>query len=290
MEMNTDCEVIFFVSSSGHCTLDCPYCIIDPIAKREPSLNYGDIEFLLETFQKKTFLSFSGKGDFFAGYKKSEKLLASLLDREVEIALDINGVLVQEFPELSDTHLAKIRFINLTMHYQQIREKNLRKPWAGNARMLIERKGDEMLLGTIVSPLLMDSWEEALLFYDTEIFKKTGKKIVLIKDINRTFSKEEEDYLVSLNERFADIVERVHQEDFAEIFQSYNHVLCPAGGSYFRVWNNGGLQGCPNIPELSQCGNVKERKIVIRDGLFCCSQAIYCDCNIIEGLGKMVYE
>ena len=290
MKMKTDCEVIFFVSSSGHCTLDCPYCIIDPIAKREQSLNYSDIEFLLETFQKKAFLSFSGKGDFFAGYKKSENLLASLLEREVEIALDINGVLVHEFPGLSDRHLAKIRFVNLTMHYQQIMEKNLRKVWAGNARMLIEKKGDEMLLGTIVSPQLMDSWEEALLFYDKEIFKNTGKKIVLIKDINRPFTGEEEDYLLSLNDRFAGIVERVHQEDFAEVFQSYNRVLCPAGGTYFRVWNNGDLQGCPNIPEFSQSGNVKERKIVIRNGLFCCSQAIYCDCNIIEGLGKMVYE
>ena len=290
MPVNTDCEVIFFVSSSGLCTLDCPYCIIDPIAKREPSLNYGDIEFLVETFQKKAFLTFSGKGDFFAGYKKSEKLLASLLDREVEIALDINGVIVHEFPELSDTHLAKIRFVNLTMHYQQLKVKNLRKVWAENARILIDKKGIDMLLGMIVSPLLIDQWKESLLFYDKEIFNRTGKKIVLIKDINRPYKKEEDDFLSTLNERFAHLVERVHKEDFAEVFLGYDHVLCPAGSSYFRVWNNGDLQGCPNIPELSQCGNVKERKIVIRDGLFCCSETIYCDCNTIEALGKMVYE
>lgn len=288
--MNTDCEVVFFVSSSGHCTLDCPYCIINPIAKREQSLNYGDIEFLLETFQKRAFLIFSGKGDFFAGYKKSKKLLASLLYREVEVALDINGVMIHEFSELADTHLAKIRSINLTMHYQQIREKNLRQVWAENARILIDRKGNDMLLGTIVSPMLMDSWEESLLFYDNEIFNKTGKKIVLIKDINHSFSKEEEDYLLTLNERFAHVVERLHQEDFAEIFQNRNHVFCPAGSSYFRIWNNGDIQGCPNIHKLSRCGNVKERKIVIRDRPFYCSEAKYCDCNIIESLGKMVHK
>lgn len=288
--MNIDCEVVFFVSSSGHCTLDCPYCIINPIAKREQSLNYCDIEFLLETFPKRAFLIFSGKGDFFAGYKKSEKLLVSLLYREIEVALDINGILIHEFSELADTHLAKIRSINLTMHYQQIKEKNLRQVWAENARILIDRKGDDMLLGTIVSPMLMDSWEESLLFYDNEIFNKTGKKIVLIKDINHSFSKEEEDYLLTLNERFAHVVERVHQEDFAEIFQNRNHVLCPAGSSYFRIWNNGEIQGCPNIHELSQCGNVKERKIVIRDRPFYCSKTKYCDCNIIESLGKMVHK
>ncbi len=290
MKMNTDCEVIFFVSSSGHCTLDCPYCIIEPIAKREPSLNYCDIEFLLETFQKKAFLTFSGKGDFFAGYKKSEKLLASLLDREVEIALDINGVLVHEFPELSRAHLDKIRSINLTMHYQQLKEKNLRKIWAENARILIDKKGNDMLLGTIVSPLLTDQWKESLLFYDKEIFNRTGKKVVLIKDINRPYKKDDDDFLSTLNERFAHLIERVHQEDFAEVFLGYDHVLCPAGRTYFRIWNNGDLQGCPNIPELSQCGNAKERKIVIREKPFCCSEMIYCDCNIIEGLGKMVYE
>ncbi len=274
MRKHTDCEVVFFVSSSGHCTLDCPYCIIDPIAKREQSLNYGDMEFLLDTFPKKAFLAFSGKGDFFAGYKKSEKLLTSLLDREVEIALDINGTLIHEFPGLSDTHLAKILSINLTMHYQQIKEKNLRQVWAENARILIDRKGGDMLLGTIVSPMLVDSWEESLSYYDQEIFNKTGKRIVLIKDTNRSFSEEEEDYLLTLNERFAHIVERIHQEDFAEIFKNCNHAFCPAGSSYFRIWNNGDIQGCPNIHELSQCGNVKEREIVVRDRPFRCSEAM----------------
>ena len=290
MPMNTDCEVSFFVSSSGHCTLDCLYCIIDPIAKREMSLSYGDIEFLLEKFKKKTFLAFSGKGDFFAGYKKSENLLRSLLDRDIEIGLDINGVLIHEFPELSRAQLDKVRSINLTMHYQQLKKKNLLTIWAENARFLIEKKGNDMLLGTIVSPLLTEQWEESLAFYEKEIFNKTAKTIVLIKDINRPYTKDDDDFFYALNEKFDHVVERVHQEDFAEIFLDYDHVFCPAGTSYFRIWNNGEIQGCPNMPELSECGNVKERTIVIRDNLFPCSQMQYCDCNIIEGLGKMVHK
>jgi MoaA/NifB/PqqE/SkfB family radical SAM enzyme len=290
MEMNTDCEVLFFVSSSGHCTLDCPYCIIDPIAKHELSLEYGDIDFLLETFQRKAFLAFSGKGDFFAGHRKSDKLLAAVLDREVEVALDINGVFIHEFPELSPHQLEKIRFMNLTMHYQQLREKNLLRVWSENARILVEKKGEQMLLGTIVSPLLMDSWEEALLFYEREIFNRTGKKLVLVKDINRTFSETEESVLIALKDRFSGSVERLHEEDFAKTFEGCSRVFCPAGSTYFRIWNNGDIQGCPNIPELAHCGNVKERKIVVREAPFCCSQMVYCDCNIIEGLGKMGHE
>lgn len=289
MITDTDCDVSFFASSSGHCSLDCPYCIINPIAKREPSLNYGDIAFLLDTFGIKAFLAFSGKGDFFAGYKKKERMLNALLEREVEIGLDINGVMIHEFPELDPDQLAKIRSINLTMHYQQLKEKHLRKTWAKNAKVLIDRKGDDMLLGTIISPLLMDLWEESLRFYHDEVFSRTGKKLVLVRDINHPFSEEAEALLRSIRERFAESVARVHQENFKEAFVDCHHVLCPAGKAYFRIWNDGRIQGCPVIPELSICGNAKERRVSVRDELFQCSQPYYCDCNIIESLGKMTH-
>lgn len=290
MSIKTNCEVMLFVHSSGHCTLDCPYCIVDPIAKGEPSLNKADLEFLIDSFQKKAFLGFSGKGDFFAGYKKRERLLTSLLENDVEVALDINGVLIHEFPELCDAKLAKIRAINLTMHYQQIREKNLQKVWTQNAQTLIKKKGEDLFLGTIISPLLVPYWEEALHFYEGQIFNATGKKIVLVKDINHPLNEAQEDYLLSLSERFRHLVEGTHKEDFAKIFEKYTHVFCPAGSSYFRIWNNGEISGCPNIQELVQSGNVKERKIAIRDKLFRCTEMRYCDCHAIEGLGKMIFE
>lgn len=290
MNMDTDCEVIFFVSSSGHCTLDCPYCIIDPIAKQEPSLDRRDIDFLLKTFAKKAFLAFSGKGDFFAGYRKSERLLASILDQDVEVALDINGVMIHEFPELYTSQLNKIRSLNLTMHYQQLKEKHLLPLWSRNARVLIDKKGRDMLLDTIVSPMLMDLWEESLRFYEKEIFSKTGKRVVLVKDINRPFDAPAEARLAALKERFSDSVKGIHQEDFAAVFAGWDHVWCPAGKSYFRIWNNGDVQGCPNMYDLSRCGNVKERRITIRERPFFCSHMIYCDCNVIEGLGKMGHD
>ena len=290
MKMHTDCEIVLFVSSSGHCTLECPYCIIDPVAKMEPSLNLNDMDYLLNTFDKRVFLAFSGKGDFFAGYKKSDKFLKFLLTRDLEIGLDINGVLIHEFPDLSEEHLNKIRFMNLTMHYQQIKERHLRRLWAENARVLIDKKGSEMLLGTIFSPVLRDFWEESLVFYEKEIFTKTGKQLTLIRDINGEFKAEDEILIRSLNQRFLPMVESVYQEDFSENFKNIEHVLCPAGNTYFRIWNNGDVQGCPVIPALANCGNIKDRRIVVENNFYRCSQPMYCDCNIIEGLGKMVYE
>jgi len=290
MKMHTDCEIVIFISSSGHCTLQCPYCIVHPVAKRQPSLDSDDMAFLLDTLRKKVFLTFSGKGDFFAGYNNSERFLSTLLARNVEICLDINGILIHEFPELSTAKLEKIRFVNLTMHYQQIKQHHLEGVWSKNARILIDRKGAEMLLGTIISPTLKAYWEESLLFYEKEIFAKTGKKLVLIRDINADFSKEDTVFLESTAKGFSHMVEYVHEEDFSEVFKGSNRVLCPAGNSYFRIWNTGEVQGCPMILELSNSGNLKNREIHRRKDHFSCSEPMYCDCNIIEGLGKMIFK
>jgi len=288
MKMHTDCEIVIFVSSSGHCTLQCPYCIVHPVAKRQPSLDSDDMAFLLDTLRKKVFLTFSGKGDFFAGYNNSERFLSTLLARNVEICLDINGILIHEFPELSTAKLEKIRFVNLTMHYQQIKQHHLEGVWSKNARILIDRKGAEMLLGTIISPALKAYWEESLLFYEKQVFSGTGKKLVLIRDINADWNERDETFLESVTAKFSHMVESVHQEDFAAVFKGSENVLCPAGKNYFRIWNTGEVQGCPIIPDLAKAGNIKNRQFSRRKNFFSCKNPMYCDCNIIEGLGKMI--
>jgi pyruvate-formate lyase-activating enzyme len=290
----SECDVIFFVSSSGHCSLDCHYCIVNPIVKHKPSLDMSDFEFLLDAFPgKRAFLAFSGKGDFFAGYKKKDRLLDKLLDRDLQVGLDINGVMIHEFPELSDEKIDKIKAVNLTLHYEAMIVKNSLKAWERNALVLIDRihqRGTEMLMGTILSPLVTKYWEEALHFYEKVIFRRTEKKIVLIRDVNRPLSDGEEMQLSDLEQRYGYMIERVHQEDFAKDFAVYKNVLCPAGQIYFRVWNDGTIEGCPYIPALRDAGNVKERVIRIRDELFRCNQARYCDCDLIARLGKMDYE
>jgi len=123
-------ETLFFVSSSGHCSLDCSYCVATPVVKHKPSLVYDDFKFLLEHFAGKVFFIFSGKGDFFAGYKKNDRLLECLLKHEnLSMALDINGVMIHEFGVLSAIQLQKIRHINLSMHYSQLVANNALLAW-----------------------------------------------------------------------------------------------------------------------------------------------------------------
>jgi MoaA/NifB/PqqE/SkfB family radical SAM enzyme len=292
MNIETDAEYIVFVSSSGHCSLDCTYCIVNPIVKHQPTLSFEDIEYFLDKVQKKTALIFSGKGDYFAGYKKNEKQLARLLERNVEIALDINGVMIHEFAELTEQQLKKIRHINLTMHYRQLIDKNALEVWKKNALILIDKKGhdDNFMLGTILSPPENHLWEEALSFFEQAIFEPVGQKIVLIKDVNNPFNAVNEAKVSALQAAFSHLITEVREEDFASRFKNHSHVLCPAGKTYFRIWNDGSVQGCPYIPALNDCGNIKARRLEPRENLFRCSEAKYCDCYTIATLGKMVFE
>lgn len=298
MDIQTDCEMAFFVSSSGHCSLDCAYCIVNPIVKHQPTLDFGDIEFLLDSAGKKTFLAFSGKGDFFAGYKRSERMLEKILERDVEVVFDINGVMIHEFPDLLPASLRKIRYLNLAMHFVQLTEKKALDVWEKNALLLIDRMQSvnsvaelekSLQVNIVLSPDEAAYWEPALTYYEERIFKKTGQKIVLIKDILANFQEDAERQISLLKERFSHLVKYVKQEDFAARFASYEFVLCPAGSSYFRVWNDGTIQGCPYVSELSDCGNAKNRIFRPVKGLFPCRDAKHCDCYAIAVIRKMVF-
>jgi hypothetical protein len=287
MNFDTSCEVIFFASSSGHCTLDCQYCIVNPIAKNQPSLTYEDLKFLLDTFKVRAFFSFSGLGDFFAGYKPSQKLLTRLLDHDVEVALDVNGVLIHDFPALEDRKLEKIRYLNLSMHYHQINQKNLLSQWAKNARTLIENRFKEIHPDYVLSPPLIKEWETALEYYKENVFVYTRKPLLLVRNINIVFDESAEAHIRQLITRFGDVIAGTHQEDFAAGFANRPKVLCPAGVSYFRLWNDGRVQGCPQIPALYDCGNVKDRNLKPKQSYFLCDSPQYCDCHVIDALGKM---
>jgi MoaA/NifB/PqqE/SkfB family radical SAM enzyme len=243
----TDAVNIVFASSSGHCSLDCSYCIIDVIAKHQPTLDYGDFAYLLEQLNGKTIFMLSGKGDFFAGYRKNDKLLARLLDHDdVEVALDINGVMIHEFPELDDAKLEKVRRVNLTLHYLQVLNKRALEVWKKNALIMLSRKGhDNVMMGTILSPPEMYLWEESLEYYKRNVFDVTGHRIVMIRDVDTIFDQAAEAKLAELTEAYAPMVAEVRQQDFSAVFKGREDVLCPAGKDYFRIWNDGSVQGCP---------------------------------------------
>ncbi|WP_295543268.1 hypothetical protein, partial [uncultured Thiohalocapsa sp.] len=284
------CQGAFFASSSGHCGFDCQYCIINPIAKHQPSLVFEDFRFICEYFDAPVFFALSGVGDFMVSYARSQRLLERLLGLDVEVALDTNGAALQELPELAPERLEKIRYINLTMHYHQIKQKNLLERWPANARTILERRFEQTHPDYILSPPLQDEWEEAIALYADKVYAQTARPLLLVRDVNRPFSAADEDRLASLRAKFGEVLAGEHREDFAAGFRDRSDVLCPAGMRYFRVWNDGRVQGCPNLPhvtELSDCGNVKERRLNVSKTPFRCRSPNFCDCHVIDGLGMM---
>jgi MoaA/NifB/PqqE/SkfB family radical SAM enzyme len=288
--VDTPCGTIVFCSSSGHCQLDCSYCVVNPVIKRNPSLTYEDLEFFLREVGTSVFFIFSGKGDFFAGYAKKDRLLGRVLEHDVEVALDVNGLLLQEYPELAEASRRKVRYVNLTMHYEQLRRKNAEALWASNARTLFRLHEGTLNLNTILSPLERGTWEESLVFFEREIFGPTGRKVTLVSDCDRAFSDEERAEHDRLRERFAPMVEETYAADFEGAFAGRGAVLCPAGKSYFRIWNDGRVEGCPWVGELGGLGNLKERRFSPRAAPFRCTTPRFCDCYDILKLGRMGFE
>jgi len=285
-------DTILFVSSSGHCSLDCHYCIVNPIVKHQPTLSLEDYDYLFEKFPGTIFMAFSGKGDFFAGYKKAERHLEYILSHDVGIGLDINAVMIHELAELGRDKLDKIKSINVTFHYEAIKQKNALKAWSKNIKILVDKLGEstsEFILGTIISPKVVTEWDEGLRFYKEEVFPDTGKKISLIKDVHRKYSEDELSRIARLYDEYHDMIEVIHEEDFSAQFKGHEYLNCPAGRNYFRVWNDGTVEGCPYVPELQNMGNVKAHDIKIRDTDFMCSKANFCDCDLIARLGNMKY-
>ncbi|GAB6041083.1 hypothetical protein [Endothiovibrio diazotrophicus] len=292
MKLDKVYDYAFFVSSSGHCPLDCHYCIVNPIVKHQPSLNYDDLAFLLGEIEGRSALfGFSGRGDFFAGYRKPERLLERLLDHDVGVVLDVNGMIIQELPELPAEKLAKIEYVNLTLHYTELLAKKALGAWEKNARLVIERMGaEDILMGFVLTPVERDRWEEALAFYEERIFRPTGRPLVMIRDVNSAFSEADEAQIARLAEQFGEMTARVHQEDFAKLFARHSHVLCPAGSEFFHIWNDGSVEGCPHVEERKACGNLKERRFEpCQPTYFPCATATYCECSAVAIAKKMRY-
>lgn len=296
MHIDTDCQFGCFVSSSGHCSLDCSYCIVQPVVKHQPSLDAGDIDFLLERLGGKTFLMFSGKGDFFAGYPKKERLLEHVLSRNVEIGLDVNGVMIHEFAELTAEAINKIRFFNLTFHYTQLKRTNALKAWVKNAHTIVERirpvlgdKPGQFVLDLIMTPSELSVWREALDFYRAHIWESIQQPIMLQRDVLNAGSPASEEMLTLLQAEYGALISHANQENFHSRFADFDFVHCPAGMRYFRVWNDGLVQGCPDVAEISNLGNIKSRQFTPRTGLIQCADTHHCDCSAIEVLGWMEF-
>ncbi|WP_374433751.1 hypothetical protein [Inhella sp.] len=284
-------ETIVFASSSGHCNLDCSYCVASPVVKLQPSLDYDDLMFLKERVGGRVFFIFSGRGDFFAGYKKSDRLLARLLENEdVSVALDINGVVIHCFPELTVAQRARVRHVNLTFHYRQLKEHRALEVWRRNALTLLQlHDNPDFFVNFILAPTESEDWNEALHWYREHLFAAFPKRLVLINDVLTPFGAEQEARLRALQQAHADLLYTVRRGNFASLLSAFDHVSCPAGQSYFRVWNDGAVEACPNVAELRHHGNLKHREFWPRTEPFLCGDVRHCDCYHIASSGRMQF-
>lgn len=283
-------ETVWFVSSSGHCNLDCSYCIIQPVAKHKPSLGLQDLRFLLDKATGPSFFIFSGIGDFFAGYKRDDRLLTQLLqdERTGGVALDINGVVIHCLEDLPVDLRPKIRHLNLTFHYQQLVDHKALKLWARNALHLLQTlDGPDLFVNFILSPPEAPVWAEALAWYRTHVFQPAGKPLILIADVNRPFGEAEEQVLRQLQSQQADLVHSVRRGGFEPVFEPFDHVRCGAGSSYFRVWNDGRIDACPNVPTFQAAGDTRARTILLRQEPVACNDLRHCDCYHVASAGQM---
>ncbi len=285
-------ETIVFASSSGHCNLDCTYCVVNPVVKHNPSLTYEDLRFVHESIGKKVFFIFSGKGDFFAGYKKSDRLLSRLLEHDdIGVALDINGIVIHCFESLTPDQLAKIRHVNLTYHYRQLLDHKAREVWKRNALMMLRKADSEdFFVNIVLSPPERHLWEEALEWYQANIYSEYQKKIILINDVNYPLGAEDDAIIARLHDRFGSIIRSLRIGNFESILKEFDRVSCPAGQSYFRVWNDGKIEACPSVDELKNAGNAKDRTFFPRSEPFICTDVRHCDCYHIASAGKMVFH
>ncbi|CQR42661.1 MAG: radical SAM protein [Thiomonas arsenitoxydans] len=284
-------ESIVFASSSGHCNLDCSYCVVEPVIKHKPSLTYDDLRFVQDRLGGRVFFIFSGRGDFFAGYRKSERLLARLLEHEdVAVALDVNGVAIHEFLELTREQLTRIRHINLTFHYRQLIDHRALGTWHRNAlAMLDAADGDDFFVNYILSPPERELWESGLSWYRENIFDVCGKQLVLINNVNLPLSGDDEAFVAALRERYGSMIRSLRIGNFESILKEFTQVSCPAGQTYLRVWNDGQIDACPNLVPLQNIGNAKERRLDLRTEPFYCSDVRHCDCYHLASAGKLTY-
>lgn len=284
-------ETIVFASSSGHCNLDCSYCVVQPVAKHQPSLTYEDLRFVLDSLGGRVFFIFSGSGDFFAGYRQRERLLARLLEHDnVRVALDINGVSVHCVDELSATQLGRIAHVNLTFHYKQLVAHRALQVWLDNAlSLLCKLDGPDFHLNMVLSPAEHDLWEEALTWYAANVAAPTGKRLVLINDVNRPFDEIHEASLQRVHSRFAEVIRSVRRGNFEALFDTFDRASCPAGQAYLRLRNDGRIDACPNVAQLQSIGNAKLRTLRLRSDPFECRDVRHCDCYHIASAGRMVF-
>lgn len=273
---------VFFTVSSGLCNLQCPYCITERPGFKD-NLDKDDFSFIFKYFGQNIYFIFSGWGDFFCGYSAKDQLLRFLLQHDVAIFLDINGV---DIKELSDQDLQgkeKIDMIDISYHFGAMKKHKVLNRWVHSIKN-IHDGGYNYYVKMIPSPLERDIWEEAILFYEREVLPITGKKLMLFPDTNTSV-----DLNSQLNE-FEKITAN-HQDAVSilgreSLFKKNNipdavMLPCPAGSRYFRISYTGEIVPCEFLAAHFKIGlgNLKRKEVITLKEDVLCNYTGFCDCG-----------
>ena len=72
--------------------------------------------------------------------------------------------------------------------------------------------------------------------------------------------------------------------------ETFDFVSCRAGQDYFRLWNDGRVDGCSIPGTVQGLGNIKERSFQPRSEPFQCADVRHCDCYHVATAGKMSFH
>jgi MoaA/NifB/PqqE/SkfB family radical SAM enzyme len=270
---------VFFAVSSGLCNLSCPYCITDRPRFKE-HLTKDDFSFIFDYFGENIYLGFSGLGDFFCGYSKEDQLLRFLLQHDVMVFLDINGVQIHELGDPDLENKERVGKINVSYHYGTMRKQKLISQWVDSVQKIQENKYNYDLK-MVCSPREKDIVKEALLFYRNDVQPITGQKLIVVPD-GQVDLKGQMQALERIADIYGDVVvfsgrDAMYRE---RLLPPAEALPCPAGSRYFRILNNGDIMPCElfGMHMNIRLGNAKKREMIVFRKDVYCNYTGFCDC------------
>jgi hypothetical protein len=268
---------VFFVTSSGLCNLNCSYCITGR-PRIHSSLGLEDFTFLFDYFGDNIYFIFSGLGDFFCGYSADELLLKFLLGHNVNIFLDINGVDIKELGDPDLPGKEKIDMINVSYHYNTMKNQRLLDRWAESVRK-IQANRYKYDIKMVAAPAERDIWNEAVLFYKKEIQPITRQKLCIVPDGLTDLASQCE----GLNQLAAKFQEAVFFSGRGAMYKerpddAASDHSCPAGSRYFRLLHTGDIIPC-ELFYPQPLGNLKQKTLSVFRKDVACSYTGFCDCQ-----------
>ncbi len=279
---------VFYVNTTGVCSLACSYCFTNE-AKQHSSLDRSDFDFLFSYYGENIYFVFTGVGDFFAGYKKSDELLRHVLSHDVQVYLDFNGVLIHELPDLDATQRDRLGRLDISYHYAAMKKRGTLDRWLENIVRISKRFQPEKYdIKAIVALAEMDLWSEMLLFYKKFAHPFTRAPLRLVLDqydpllrdeqvraeVTRVLAAVPGPFLLpaGMENNF-----RIQTNDY---YRGEEASACLAGQRYFKVDCLGHILPCTEIWSRTHCflGGLKQRRAGYLEEGPACRQINYAAC------------